>query len=445
MSDRPTFTIVGGGPCGSLLATHLGQAGYRVDVYEMRDDPKTSEMPAGRSINLALSHRGICGLEGVGLADQVLSKAVAMPGRMIHAQSGALTFQPYGKRGQAINSVSRGDLNALLLDAAGQCDGVTLHFNKKCTHVDPERPTAKFVDTKTGEQTTANGSVIVGADGAFSAVRRGMQRTERYDVSQSHLAHGYKELTIPAGPGGTFQMERNALHIWPRRSFMMIALPNEDGSYTCTLFWPFDGPSSFAAVDTPDALRLMFNENFPDAVPHMPDLVDQYFANPVGSLMTVRTSPWYHKDKVVLLGDACHAVVPFYGQGMNAGFEDLLVLMECIDRHKPSLQRAFADYHERRKVHVDTLADMAIANFVEMRDHTGSPAFIRKKKKEKLLHWFFPNWYIPLYSLATFTRMPYKDAVERAKRQDETVRKIVWAIVGTIVVALFVGIMMIVR
>ena len=445
MAERPTFTIIGGGPCGSLLATHLGQAGYRVDVYEMRDDPKTSEMLAGRSINLALSYRGICALEGAGLADQVLSHAIAMPGRMIHAQSGSLTFQPYGARGQAINSVSRGDLNALLLDAAGQCEGVTLHFNKKCTHVDPAEPVACFVDTKTGKETTVNASILVGADGAVSAVRRGMQHTDRYDFSQSYLTHGYKELTIPAGADGSFQMERNALHIWPRRSFMMIALPNEDGSYTCTLFWPFEGPTSFAAIDTPDALRLLFNENFPDAVPLIPDLVDQYFANPVGSLMTVRTSPWYCKDKVVLLGDACHAVVPFYGQGMNAGFEDVLVIMECIERHRPDLHRAFADYHEQRKVHVDTLADMAIANFLEMRDHTGSPAFIRKKKKEKLLHRLFPNWYVPLYSLATFTRMPYKDAVERAKRQDETVRKIVWAVMGMLALALLVGIIMVVR
>ncbi len=436
------FVVVGGGPGGALMATYLGQAGYTVDVHEMRGDLRTAELITGRSINLALSHRGICALDGVGLAADVLDRAVPMRGRMIHAVSGKLTFQPYGRdASQAINSVSRGGLNVTLLDAAEACENVRLHFDSKCTGIDLKTGAVRFTDTRTSEVSTVEGAVVVGADGAFSAVRSQMQRLDRFDYRQDYLLHGYKELTIPAGPNGEFALEKNALHIWPRRSLMMIALPNADGSFTCTLFWPFEGPGSFETVKTEaDALRF-FQENFPDAVPLIPTLAADYVRNEIGSLATVRCNPWYHRDKVVLLGDACHAVVPFYGQGMNAAFEDAIVLSECLERHGPDWERAFGAYHTTRKADVDTLADMAIANFVEMRDHTGMRRFLMKKKLEKTLHRMFPSWYIPLYTMATFTRTSYVEAVKRAQRQDLIVRIVFGAVAVLLLIAILWGIL----
>jgi kynurenine 3-monooxygenase len=427
--EHPKFIVVGAGPAGAMVAAYLGQAGYQVEVYEMRDDLRNSDAPGGRSINLALSLRGIAALERIGIADRVLATAVPMPGRMIHGVDGTLTFQPYGKDAtQAIHSVSRGDLNRLLLETADQHESVRLLFHKKCIDVDIDHRCVELVDTQSGERSTVTGDIIVSADGAFSAVRRSLQKRDRFDYRQDYLLHGYKELAIPPGPNGEFRLEKNALHIWPRREFMMIALPNEDASYTCTLFWPFEGPNSFAAIDTEEKLLNHFNRCFPDAVAHMPTLVEDYFANPVGSLATIRCAPWYIEDKVVLLGDACHAVVPFYGQGMNAAFEDVLVLGECVKAHAPHWRRVFEVYYQTRKVHVDTLADMAISNFLEMRDHTGSRKFLRKKQLEKTLHRLFPKWYFPLYTLATFTRMPYLEAVRRTKKQDRIVRGIGWGL-----------------
>lgn len=405
------------------MAVYLGQAGYEVEVYELRGDLRTGRVAGGRSINLALSHRGICALEKVGLAEEVLGSAVPMPGRMIHSPTGKLTFLRYGlDDNQTINSVSRAGLNMTLLNAATRYDNVRLHFDRKCTDLDLEAGTVEFTNTKTNERSTVHGAVVIGADGAFSVVRRRMQRLDRFNYSQSYLEHGYKELTIPAGLNGEFTLEKNALHIWPRRSFMMIALPNIDASFTCTLFWPFEGPNSFAAIQTDDDLLHFFHEQFPDAAPLMPGLVDDYFRNPIGSLVTVRCNPWYYGDRVVLLGDACHAVVPFYGQGMNAAFEDVIVLTECMEKYRPDWQRAFEAYYAARKKHVDTLADLAIGNFVEMRDHSGSRGFLVKKKIERTLHKLFPGLFIPLYTMVTFTRMPYAEAVQRAGKQDRMMR-----------------------
>ncbi|MFQ5494066.1 MAG: FAD-dependent oxidoreductase [Phycisphaerae bacterium] len=426
-----TVIIVGGGLGGALAAVYLGRAGHAVEVYEMRGDPRTGDVPAGRSINLAVSHRGLCALEGVGLKQEVLDIAVPMPGRMMHARDGRLTFQPYGLEGQANYSVSRGGLNTILLAAADRFDNVTLRFHHKCTDVDLDAPAAEFVDTLSGATLSVGGTILIGADGAFSVVRQRMQRLHRYDYRQDYLKHGYKELTIPPGPGGSFQLEKNALHIWPRRTYMMIALPNRDGSFTCTLFWPFEGEGSFEALKTGDDVLSFFSREFSDAVPLIPTLAEDYFKNPTGSLLTVRSSPWYYRDKVVMLGDACHAVVPFYGQGMNAAFEDVIVLSECIERCGSDWARVFPAYHAARKNDVDVLADLAIANFVEMRDRTGSAVFLLKKKMEKTLHRMFRRWYIPLYSMVSFTRTPYREAVARARRQDFVVGGVA-AIVGTI-------------
>ena len=424
-STKPKFIIIGGGPGGAVMANYLAMAGHEVELYERRPDIRTATIIAGRSINLALSTRGLHALSGIGVADEVMAAAIPMRGRMIHDESGNLSYQPYGiGDDQAINSVSRADLTITLLNAAERHPNVKLFFNQKCVDVDLDAPTAKLIHTETLEQTTAAGDIIIGADGAFSAVRGRMQRLDRFNFSQDYLPHGYKELIIPPGDDGGFRLEKNALHIWPRRSYMMIALPNADGSYTCTCFWPFTGQNGFDRLKTPDDVRAYFSEHFPDAIGHMPTLTEDYFQNPTSSLATIRCGPWHYKDKVVLLGDAAHAVVPFYGQGMNAAFEDCTVLNECLQACRGNWGSAMATYFEQRKENADAIADLARSNFVEMRDHVGSPKFLRAKRREKRLHRLFPKWYVPLYTLVTFTRTPYAQAVRRATLQDDVVRVI---------------------
>ncbi|MHC4092665.1 MAG: FAD-dependent oxidoreductase [Planctomycetota bacterium] len=419
----PRFIMVGAGLAGSLMAVYLGQAGYEVAVYERRSDPRHGQPTRGRSINLALSVRGIHALGEIGAADEVLQTAVAMKGRMMHDVSGELSFQPYGTEpDQVINSVSRAWLNRILVERAERLPNVQVHFDHKCVGADLESGAVGFVNTQTDEELTVEGGLVIGADGAFSAVRSQMQRMDRFNYQQAYLEHGYKELTIPPGDSGEFAVEPNALHIWPRRSMMMIALPNHDRSFTCTLFWAFDGEHSFAGLQTDEQIRRYFKRHYADAVPLMPTLVQDYQSHPPSSLVTVRCSPWYAGNKVVLIGDAAHAVVPFYGQGMNAAFEDCSVLNECIREHAPEWETALEVYHHRRKHNVDTLADLALQNFIEMRDHTASPAFLRKKKREQRLHRLFANWYVPLYTMVTFSTTPYADAVARARRQQDVVR-----------------------
>jgi len=436
--QSPKIVIIGGGPAGSLLANYLGKGGYEVDVYEMRDDLRSAEIGRGRSINLALSYRGLCAMAPVGLTEEVMRLAVPMRGRMIHSLQGDIAFQSYGvDDSQAINSVSRSGLNAALLNAAEQYPSVRLHFNSKCNDIRLDNGEVTIIDTKSGEASQVRGDVVASADGAFSTVRRAMQKLDRLNYSQTYLEHGYKELTIPSTRNGEFALNKNALHIWPRQSFMMIALPNFDGSFTCTLFWPFEGPNSFAAIQTATDLHRLFETQFPDALPLMPTLAEDYFANPVGSMVTLRCSPWHVGGQVVLLGDACHAVVPFYGQGMNAAFEDVLVISECMDKHSPDWLGVFESYEASRKPNTDALADLAVANFIEMRDRTGSRLFLLRKKWEKLLGKLFPRWYIPLYTLVTFTRTPYAQAVVRARRQNRIVASIVGVVLGLMILILW--------
>lgn len=442
-TGKPKFTLVGGGLAGALLAAYLGRAEYEVDLYERRPDPDAGNFVGGRSINLAISARGLHALQEVGLAEEVLKTAIPMRGRMIHALDGHLHFQPYDKDpARCINSIGRAALNHVTLAAARRMPNVRVHFNRRCVEVDLDRPAAKFAAEGTNEIIEATGGVVLGVDGAFSAVRRAMQRLDRFDYSQSYLAHGYKELTIPPDAGGGFRMEKNALHIWPRRSFMMIALPNADGSFTCTLFWQFEGARSFATVRAPDEIRRFFDEQFPDAVPLMPTLVEDFQNNPTGSMVTVRCAPWHYRDKVALIGDAAHAVVPFYGQGANAAFEDCVVFDECLKRHAPDLEKAFGEYAALRKPNTDALADLAVANFLEMRDHTGSRAFLLKKKWERTLHRALPGWYAPLYALVSFTRTPYAEAVARARRQDRVVEGVLFTILALVILAIAIIAMM---
>ena len=418
------FVLIGSGLAGGLLAAYLGRRGYDVDLYERRADPREGNMVGGRSINLALSTRGIHALQQIGIADEVLQHAIPMRGRMIHEKSGPLHFAPYDvDPNKHINSIGRAALNTTVIEAAQRFPNVRVHFNHKCTAVDVNSATAQF------ESTNASGDAVIGVDGAFSAVRQSMQLAMpnfRYD--ESYLAHGYKELTVPPGANGSWQMEKNALHIWPRRSFMMIALPNPDGSFTCTLFWEFEGPRSFATTKTDDEVHRFFEEEFPDAVPLMPNLLEDFKTNPTGSLVTIRCAPWIYRDKICLVGDAAHAVVPFYGQGMNAAFEDCVVLDECLAEFAPATagssvgeqdrQRAFAEYFHRRKANSDALADLALGNFIEMRDKTASKTFRVKKKLDHFLEAALPGIYLPLYTMVTFTRIPYEKAARRARIQD---------------------------
>ncbi len=404
-------TIVGSGLAGALLACYLGKEGRTVELYERRPDPRSALQERGRSINLALSTRGLYALSEVGLADLVLQTAIAMPGRMIHHPNGSLTFQPYGKsENEVLYSVSRALLNRLLVEQAANFPGVTMFFEHRCQQV----------DLSTGRLTFDNGkqvfaSVIVGADGAYSAVRQAMQRRERFDFSQEYLEYGYKELEIPADEQGRFRMEKHALHIWPRGGFMLIALPNVDGTFTCTLFAPYVGANSFVEIER-QGIRAFFAREFPDAKYLISDLEDQFTSNPVSSLVTIRCHPWNVGGKAVLVGDACHAVVPFLGQGMNAAFEDCSILMECL-RNQSSYEIAFSEYTARRKPHLDTLARLCLDNFLEMRDHVGSRWFVLRKKLSLWAYRLLPGWYRPLYVMVEFTRIPYAQAERIARRQ----------------------------
>lgn len=429
---KQKFTLIGSGLAGGLLAAYLGRAGYEVELFERRGDPSAGNFVGGRSINLALSTRGIHALQQIGLADEVLKHAIPMRGRMIHDKSGGLHFSPYDRDpAKCINSIGRAALNQVTIDAARKYPNVSVRFNHQCLDVDLDRPTAKLLNTETNETLQSTGNVIIGVDGAFSAVRRAMQRLDRFDYSQQYLQHGYKELTIPPAADGSWRMEKHALHIWPRKSFMMIALPNPDGSFTCTLFLDFVGERSFASLKTDDDILRFIDAEFPDAVPLMPDLLKDFRENPTGSLVTVRCGPWHHKDKVALLGDAAHAVVPFYGQGMNAAFEDCVVLDECL-KQSADVGGALRDYYARRKANTDALADLAVQNFIEMRDKTASKVFRAKKKLDHALEAILPSVYHPLYGMVTFSRTPYAEAQRRAKMQDRVV------LIGLIAIATIV-------
>ncbi|MHC5114609.1 MAG: FAD-dependent oxidoreductase [Planctomycetota bacterium] len=413
--------IAGAGLAGALLACFLGRRGYRVDLYERRPDPRAAGFIGGRSINLALSARGLDALARVGLAEKVLADAIPMRGRMMHSPRGRLAFQPYSKNpNEAINSVSRGNLNVTLLEAADAFESVNLSFDTRAVDVDLDEGTCTLAGPD-GAERTVTGDLIVGCDGAFSAIRNRMQKTERFSYSQSYLAHGYKELTIPPTDDDGFAMEPNALHIWPRGGYMMIALPNADRTFTCTCFWPFEGPYGFESVTTDAEIVHHFDRHFGDAVPLMPTLVEDYRKNPVGSLVTIRCDPWHHGERFLLLGDAAHAVVPFYGQGANAAFEDCVALDALVEEHGADWATILPKLSAMRAENANAIADMALDNFIEMRDKVGSRAFLLRKKTEKLLHRWLPQWYTPLYNLVSFSTIPYAEARRRARRQDRVI------------------------
>lgn len=419
-NTRQPIILIGAGLAGSLLAVYLAKRGFKVNVYERRPDMRKTKISAGRSINLALSARGIFALKEVGLYDEIMKIAIPMKGRMIHPVEGATVFQRYGKDdSEVINAVSRGELNMRLMDLAEAHKGVNLFFNQRCTGMDLTTGDALLVDEQTGVTSRVSGQTMIGTDGSASAIRLDMQRHGRFNYSQSFLEHAYKELTIPPGDRGAFRLEKHALHIWPRKTYMLIALPNLDGSFTCTLFYPLSGPHSFETLDTPGKVLAFFREHFPDAIPHMPTLTDDFFANPTGNLVTVKCTPWHVGGKAALLGDAAHAIVPFFGQGMNCAFEDCTDLNRCIEKHDGNWEDVFAEYESLRKTNADAIADLAVENFYEMRDLVTDPRFQLKKKIEHILEEKYPDYFLPKYSMVTFHRMPYAVARRRGQIQEE--------------------------
>jgi kynurenine 3-monooxygenase len=417
------IAIVGAGLVGSLLSIYLAKSGYKVSVFERRQDMRKGKSEAGRSINLALSSRGLLALEEVGLADVIRQVAIPMNGRMMHDPEGNLSFLAYGKEGQYINSISRSQLNIVLMDEAEK-RGVNLFFNHRCTHVDFEKTSLTLQALGAASSQIFDFDAIIGTDGAFSAVRSSLQITDRFNYSQHYIDHGYKEFHIPSGERGEFLLEKNALHIWPRESFMLIALPNPDGSFTCTLFYPFEGPNSFASLKNDRAIKHFFETTFPDAARLMPGLLEDFNTNPTSSLVTIKCFPWT-KNNTLLIGDAAHAIVPFYGQGMNAGFEDCRILNQLLIDHDGDWKATISTFEKIRKPDTDAIAQLAFDNFIEMRDLVAEPAFLLRKKIEARLHSLFPDRWIPLYSMVTFSPMiPYSEAYRIGQQQQQIMNEI---------------------
>ncbi|MFY1637339.1 FAD-dependent oxidoreductase [Solwaraspora sp. WMMB335] len=404
--------LIGAGLTGSLLAIYLARRGWQVDVYERRADPRRVASAGGRSINLGLSARGLAALREVGLLDAVLRRCVPMRGRYVHAPDGTLAFQPYGTReGEVLHSILRNELVRLLLDEAQRHPQVRVHFGQNLVGLTPARGQAEFAG---GQTVTAD--LIVGADGAYSTVRTVLERHGHVHTRLDVLEWGYKELTIPAADDGAARTPLHGLHVWPGGGDgLMVAHPNVEQSLTATMFLPL---STLAQLDTPETVAGFLDAGFPDTATLMPDRVAEWLEHPVGRLVTVRATPWRYADRVVLVGDAAHAVYPFYGQGMNSCFEDCSLLAGCLDRHPAALGAALAEYQRSRKCHTDVLADLSERNFVELRDRLRSPWFRLRKRADLVLHRAFGRAWLPLYTMISHRTIPYADALRRARRQD---------------------------
>lgn len=418
------ISILGSGLIGSLMSIYLKKRGLDVQVYEKRaDNRKVEYKEEGRSINMALSDRGWKALDKAGLRDKVLPLTIPMYGRKIHDEHGRTTFIPYGKEGQAIYSISRGRFNQLLVEEAEKL-GVEVHFDHRVDEIDL-RTNEILVTNPEGIQEKIPSNVIIGADGAYSALRNAMLKQVRFDYKQEYISHGYKELTIPATEAGEFAMDPNALHIWPRGSFMLIALPNPDKSFTCTLFLPFDGERvCFENIRDEKDLLGMFQTYFDDAFQLMPDLVGEYFRNHTSALINIECYPWMLKN-AILIGDSSHAMVPFYGQGMNCGFEDCYVLDSLIEKLGTNVwELIFAKFQKMRKPNTDAISQLAMENFEEMRNEVADPKFLIRKKIEAKLHELYPKDWIPLYTMVTFSDIPYAEAYAQGKLQKKIMDKV---------------------
>lgn len=425
-NKQQNVLIIGAGLCGSLLALRLGQRGYNVTVMEKRPDLRKVKISAGRSINLAFSDRGNKGIKLVGLEEKVQQLCIPMHGRMLHDREGTTVMSNYsGRSHEYINSVSRGDLNALLLDEAEKHKNVSIYFNRACTSVDFEKTKAYFKNLENNNEFIEDADVILATDGAGSVLRQSYFTSKKFlfSFSQNFLTHGYKELSILPAENGGYKTFKNALHIWPRGDFMIIALPNMDGSFTVTLFLSYDeGEYNFNNLTTPERVTDFFKKEFPDALELMPNLTEDFFNNPTAPLGTVKCHPWHYKGNTLLLGDAAHAIVPFYGQGMNASFEDVVELDAVLDQYEGNWERVFTAYEKTRKKDTDAIADLAIDNFHEMKDHVANPIFQEKRKIEMVLEKEFPNHYSSKYSLVTFNEhIGYREAMLRGRAQDKAI------------------------
>ncbi|KZN30569.1 hypothetical protein N480_06315 [Pseudoalteromonas luteoviolacea S2607] len=434
MSDR--IAIVGGGLSGSLLALSLAQRGLEVDVYEKRTDPRINRGETGRSINLGLSKRGMEALKRVGMLETVLERAVVMKGRVIHSPDGEAIFQAYGNNNnQVLHSIDRNELNRLLLDKADQSDKVTLHFNQRFIKANKD---ARTIEIESDSQTKViKHKWVIGADGAFSNVRKEMQRGERANYQQEFLEWGYKELSLPAKEDGTSLIQLDALHVWPREHGLIVSHPNLDGTHTLSVFMPFNGEFSFEKVTTKKEVENFFNTHFCDLVSMLPSLVEEWERNAVGSLITTKTSQWYYKDWMVLVGDACHAQYPFYGQGMNSAFEDCCVLLDSLEATQFDLANAFERYESLRRPHTDVLAQLSKDNFTELKDKVKSPMFLMRKKMDLVLNKLFPERWLPMYTMIAHTTMPYKHALIRSIKQNRIINSVAACIAVATTMVLF--------
>ena len=415
--SQKSILITGAGLVGSLLAIYMARRGYKVSVYEKREDPRKTLLEDGRSINLALSHRGIHALQKAGLEKIILENAIPMKGRMVHDVKGQTNFQAYGEEGQYINSISRGSLNRALIEHASQQANIKFYFNHKCIGVDLENKKALFENHESGEESIVSYATIAGSDGAFSQVRKSIQEVTGVNSLIEKLPQGYKELHLPAGKSRQHVMEKNALHIWPRGQFMLIALPNNDGSFTCTLFLPFEGENSFDSIKNKKELLDFFAKFFPDALSLVETIEEEYFDTEASFLSTVHTSNWVYGESAFLIGDAAHAIVPFYGQGMNAGLEDIRILDELLEQYNDDWTKVLPEYQKVRKPNTDAIAELSMRNFIEMRDLVADENFVLRKKIEAEIHKKFKG-YLPLYSMVTFSDMPYSEALAKGKEHD---------------------------
>jgi kynurenine 3-monooxygenase len=420
MENGKNVVIVGAGLVGSLWAVYLSKAGYKVTIYERRSDIRKAEISAGKSINLALSVRGWTALDAVGVGDEIRKIAIPMHGRVMHDLEGNLTYQPYGKEGEAIYSVSRGKVNAAMMDIAEKYGKATIHYNHECQNVDLTNGIAFLKNSLTGEKIEVKADLIFAVDGAFSAVRfNSMQKLNRFNYSQNYIADGYRELLLPANEDGSYKLDKNALHIWPRGRFMMIALANEDGSFTCTLFMPHEGDKfAFDKLNSPEAVNTFFKTVFPDFYEMVPNVAEAWENHPLSNLAIIRCSPWTN-GKVALMGDAAHATVPFYGQGMNAGFEDCTVLSNLMKKHNENWEAIFEEYSRERKPDGDALQDLSLDNYYVMRDYVSDPEFLLRKKIEAKFSELYPKSWLPLYSQVTFSNIRYSVAYQQGKKQSD--------------------------
>jgi len=430
MDKQDKILIIGAGLCGSLLALRLAQRGYKVEVFESRPDLRKVDISAGRSINLALSDRGLKALRLCGLEDVAKEICIPMLGRLMHDDKGNTFSSNYsGRAGEYINSISRGDLNGILLTEAEKHENVTLYFNKKCEKIDIINTVSYFLDSETKEEFSVTADVIFGSDGAGSSLRKSYvsERNFLFSYSQNYLNHGYKELEIPADKTGKHQISKAHLHIWPRGDFMLIALPNMDGSFTVTLFLSYnEGEFNFENLISEEKITAFFEKEFPDALALIPNIKEEFKNNPTGPLGTIKCSPWSFKNNTLLIGDSSHAIVPFYGQGMNASFEDVVVLDSCLDQNLDSWMSVFQAYEKARKHNTDSIADLAVDNFHEMKDHVSNPIFKEKRKIEMDLEKTFPTQYSSKYSLVTFNEnIGYNEAMNRGRAQDKALLSLI--------------------